>query len=147
MSKSLFVLWHMVFCSLLSRIASQELQVKNCKKSLLDSFDIFSRGLMNERIFSLVLYEFMFKGPKLEEKQDYFQHWRGLDWRLDVVVQTRAKLANKLEPLICMNLTLSDGMTSSFDTDPNTLVNITESLEQALKLAKGAQARKLQRHL
>jgi hypothetical protein len=37
-----------------SRIASQELQVKNCKKSLLDSLDIFSRGLMNERIFSLV---------------------------------------------------------------------------------------------
>jgi hypothetical protein len=32
-----------------SRIASQELQ-----KSLLDSLDIFSRGLMNERIFSLV---------------------------------------------------------------------------------------------
>jgi hypothetical protein len=93
------------------------------------------------------MYEFMFIGPKLEEKQDYFQHWRGLDWRLDVVVQTRAKLANKLEPLICMNLTLSDGMTSTFDTDPNTLVNITESLEQALKLAKGAQARKLQRHL
>jgi hypothetical protein len=62
-SKSLFVpccgtfcafLWHMVLCSLLSRIASQELQVKNCKKSLLDSLDIFSRGLMNERIFSLV---------------------------------------------------------------------------------------------
>jgi hypothetical protein len=36
------------------RIAIQELQVKNCKKSLLDSLDIFSRGLMNERIFSLV---------------------------------------------------------------------------------------------
>jgi hypothetical protein len=34
--------WHMVFCSLLSRIASQELQVKNCKKkSILDSLDIF----------------------------------------------------------------------------------------------------------
>jgi hypothetical protein len=32
----------------------QELQVKNCKKSLLDSLDIFSRGFMNERIFSLV---------------------------------------------------------------------------------------------
>jgi hypothetical protein len=30
------------------------LQVKNCKKSLLDSLDIFSRGLMNKRIFSLV---------------------------------------------------------------------------------------------
>jgi hypothetical protein len=29
--------WHMVFCSLLSRIASQELQ----KKSILDSLDIF----------------------------------------------------------------------------------------------------------
>jgi hypothetical protein len=62
-SKSLFVpccgtfcafLWHMVLCSHLSRITSQELQVKNCKKSLLDSLDIFSRGLMNERIFSLV---------------------------------------------------------------------------------------------
>jgi hypothetical protein len=43
----------------LSRITSQELQVKNCKsriakKSLLDSLDIFSRGLVNERIFSLV---------------------------------------------------------------------------------------------
>jgi hypothetical protein len=46
-----------------SRIASQELQVNNCKsriasqelqKSLFDSLDIFSRGLMNERIFSLV---------------------------------------------------------------------------------------------
>jgi hypothetical protein len=37
-----------------SRIASQELQVKNCRKSLLDSLDIFSRGFMNERIFSLV---------------------------------------------------------------------------------------------
>jgi hypothetical protein len=44
----------MVLCSLLSRITSQELQVKNCKKSLLDSLDIFSCGLMNERIFSLV---------------------------------------------------------------------------------------------
>jgi hypothetical protein len=80
-SKSLFVpccgtfcafLWHMILCYLLSRIASQELQVKNfksriasqelqvknCKsriasqelqKSLLDSLDIFSRGLMNEK--------------------------------------------------------------------------------------------------
>jgi hypothetical protein len=42
-----------------SRIASQELQVKNCmsriaKKSILDSLTFFSRGLMNERIFSLV---------------------------------------------------------------------------------------------
>jgi hypothetical protein len=26
--------WHMVFCSLLSRIASQELQVKNCKSRI-----------------------------------------------------------------------------------------------------------------
>jgi hypothetical protein len=51
----------MVFCSLLSRIASQELQIKNCKsriasqelqKSLLDSFFL----LMNERIFSLVQF-------------------------------------------------------------------------------------------
>jgi hypothetical protein len=38
--------WHMVFCSLLSIIASQELQVKNCKsriakKSIFDSLDIF----------------------------------------------------------------------------------------------------------
>jgi hypothetical protein len=33
-----------------SRIASQELQ----KKSILDNLTFFSRGLMNERIFSLV---------------------------------------------------------------------------------------------
>jgi hypothetical protein len=33
--------WHIVFCSRLSRIASQELHVKDCKKSLLDSLDIF----------------------------------------------------------------------------------------------------------
>jgi hypothetical protein len=26
--------WHMVFCYLLSRIASQELQVKNCKSRI-----------------------------------------------------------------------------------------------------------------
>jgi hypothetical protein len=43
-----------------SIIASQELQVMNCKsriakKVFLDSLDIFCRGLMNERIFSLVL--------------------------------------------------------------------------------------------
>jgi hypothetical protein len=46
--------WHMVFCSFLSRI-----QVKNCKSRIaknnfLDSLDFFSRGLMNERVFSLV---------------------------------------------------------------------------------------------
>jgi hypothetical protein len=39
----------------LSRIASQELQVKNCKKKYFRQFGhFFSRGLMNERIFSLV---------------------------------------------------------------------------------------------
>jgi hypothetical protein len=54
-----------------SRIASQELQVKNCKsriakKSILDSLDIFSRGLMNEIIFSLV---FKFVGIFAGKKQ------------------------------------------------------------------------------
>jgi hypothetical protein len=33
--------WHMVFCSLLSRIASQELQVKNCKKKYFRQFGHF----------------------------------------------------------------------------------------------------------
>jgi hypothetical protein len=37
-----------------SRIASQELQVKNCKKVFYTVWTFFSRGLMNERIFSLV---------------------------------------------------------------------------------------------
>jgi hypothetical protein len=51
-----------------SRIASQELQVKNCKsriasqelqKKYFRQFGhFFSRGLMNERIFSLVLLLF-----------------------------------------------------------------------------------------
>jgi hypothetical protein len=33
--------WHMVFCSLLSRIASQELQVKNCNKKYFRQFGHF----------------------------------------------------------------------------------------------------------
>jgi hypothetical protein len=42
-----------------SRIASQELQVKNCKQRIAKKvfqtvWTFFSRGLMNERIFSLV---------------------------------------------------------------------------------------------
>jgi hypothetical protein len=60
-----------------SRIASQELQVKNCKsriakKSLLDSLDIFSRGLMNERIFSLVILNILIKIRGRERAQVYF---------------------------------------------------------------------------
>jgi hypothetical protein len=44
-----------------SRIASQELQVKNCK-SRIAVWTLFSRGLVNERIFSLV---FLKVPPKL----------------------------------------------------------------------------------
>jgi hypothetical protein len=90
--------WHILFLPVAHFVPSrgtwysvpscQELQVKNCKsrianKSILDSLTFFSRGLMNERIFSLVrlfsalfvhlLGNFKYTKMALEPKRKYLE--------------------------------------------------------------------------
>lgn len=74
-------------------------------------------------------------------------HCKGLEWRLDAVVASRADL-DKLEPLVTINVQLSTpSSTHVVQTDPVNLAHITDQLENALKMAKGSHLRKVQRHL
>jgi hypothetical protein len=70
------MLWHMVCLPM-----AHFVQVKNCKKNILyslDSWKVFSRGLMNERIFSLVVKlnareKNVHAGEKLEDFETHFR--------------------------------------------------------------------------
>ena len=89
----------------------------------------------------------LFLAPKLEEIEDPFQHIKTLDWRLEAVIQTRAELVKQPEPQILIKMRLTDNEEVLFEADPKMIQDVTCELEQACKLMKGKDARKLQKYL
>ena len=85
---------------------------------------------------------------KLEGKTDYFDHITSLTWRMEAILQTRASLVKKAEPIVTVNLKLKDTLDDLvFEADPRLIDSFTEELEQALKFMKGKEVKRLQKHL
>ena len=85
---------------------------------------------------------------KLERKPDHFDHVVSMTWRLEAVLQTRAKLVMKADPIVTINLKMKGTANDVvFEADPRLIDSFTEELEKALKVMKGKEARRLQKYL
>ncbi|XP_065212632.1 COMM domain-containing protein 2-like [Planococcus citri] len=89
------------------------------------------------------------------QKTDSLSYFYDLQWRFESKISSRA-LLNQVTPLVTMNLKLSDSssaVTSEkttshlLQTDPSTLVHLTETLEKALQESRPHNIRKIQRKI
>ena len=94
----------------------------------------------------ILSYIYILKGQKLDVKQDYINHITSLQWRLEAIVETRAKFNRNPEAIINVKIDLRK-YPLEFQTDPQLLKEMTKSLEQAFKSMKGYEAKKFQRNL
>ena len=79
---------------------------------------------------------------------DHFDHISTISWRFEAIIQTRANLSKAAEPVITMNLKIqNDSKNIEFEAEPGLIESLTDELEQALKLMKGKEARRLQKYL
>lgn len=78
---------------------------------------------------------------------DIFKHIQDTDWKIDVIVHTRARLVMKPEPLVTMRIKLADGEVIGFEAGPKQIVELSAQLDQALKCLKGKEARKYKKYL
>ena len=85
---------------------------------------------------------------KLESKLDHFDHVDSMTWRLEAVLQTRANLVMKADPIVTINMKMKGTANDIvFEADPRLVDSFTEELEKALKVMKGKEARRLQKYL
>ena len=79
---------------------------------------------------------------------DHFDHVDSMTWRLEAVLQTRANLVMKADPIVTINMKMKGADNDIvFETDPRLIDSFTEELEKALKVMKGKEARRLQKYL
>ena len=88
----------------------------------------------------------MFIGPKLDATPDYFDHFTSIHWSLEATIETRAKLNMKPKALVNIEMKFKDE-SMQFQVEPQLLKDLTKSLENALKLMKGQEAKKFQRQM
>lgn len=87
-----------------------------------------------------------FLGPKLDAIPDYFDHFTSIHWSLEAIIETRAKLIMKPKALVNIEMKFKDE-SMQFQVEPQLLKDLTKSLENALKLMKGQEAKKFQRQM
>ena len=79
---------------------------------------------------------------------DHFDHVDSMTWRLEAVLQTRANLVMKAEPIVTINMKMKGTANDIFfEADPRLIDSFTQELEKALKVMKGKEARRLQKYL
>ena len=76
---------------------------------------------------------------------DYFDHVTRMSWRLEAILQTRANLVKKAEPIVTIELEMESENLLVFETQPEIIELLTEELDKSLKLMKGKDARRLQK--
>ena len=76
---------------------------------------------------------------------DYFDHVTRMSWRLEAILQTRANLVKKAEPIVTIKLEMESENLLVFETQPEIIELLTEELDKSLKLMKGKDARRLQK--
>lgn len=83
---------------------------------------------------------------KLDLKEDYFDGILKVSWTLDALIQTRANLVKKSEPVLTVTLQTKHEGDIQFEANPNLIRQLTSDLEKSLQTMKGPDARKLQRY-
>ena len=76
---------------------------------------------------------------------DYFDHVTRMSWRLEAILQTRANLVKKAEPIVTIELEMESENLLVFETQPEIIELLTEEMDKSLKLMKGKDARRLQK--